>query len=255
MHADHQDESGVLETTTRNTERIWSRFLTPLDRQILERGYYGRGDESAFGTTPCLLIVDVQKYLLGDDRPILEQIDRYPSGIGDAAWRATERIASLLQESSLSHIAVAYSRMISSGPNLTFYGDRVPRDELLGSDHPLSRISELIVPSRLYGQSMVFDKYFPSAFFATPLNAWLIRHRIDTLLLAGGSTSGCVRATAVDGASLGYKVVVIEDATFDRLEISHAVSLLDIWMKYGAVKTTREVSEYVRGLIVSKREA
>jgi nicotinamidase-related amidase len=219
---------------------------------VLERGYYGRGDESALGKTPCLLVVDVQNYLLGMNRPILEQIDQFPYGVGEAAWRATELIASLLKEASLARIAVAYSRMISDGSNLTFYGDRIPRDEPLGKDDPLSQISNLVDPALLDCQTLVFDKFFASAFFAAPLNAWLIRHHIDTLLLVGGSTSGCVRATAVDAASLGYKIVVVEDATFDRIEASHAISLLDIWMKYGAVKSAREVGDYLRSLRVSK---
>jgi maleamate amidohydrolase len=74
----------------------------------------------------------------------------------------------------------------------------------------------------------VFVKKKPSAFFGTPLTAQLIQLGIDTVLLAGGSTANCVRATAIDAMSLNYRTVVVEDCVFDRLAISHEVALFDL---------------------------
>jgi maleamate amidohydrolase len=231
-----------------NQRRPWHVFLTRTDQQVLERGDYGHGDDSAFGATPCLLVIDVQRYILGEDTPLLDQIDRYPSGVGERAWRATEAIASLLKVARLSEIPIAYSRLVSDGPNLSLYGHRIRRQQLFGSMDPLSQIPEAIAPQTSNGCEIVFSKYFASAFFGTPLAAWLTRLGIDTTIIVGGSTSGCVRATAVDASSLGYKVVVVEDCTFDRLDMSHAASLLDIWMKYGAVTSQAAVAEYIQTL-------
>ena len=93
---------------------------------------------------------------------------------------------------------------------------------------------------------IVIEKHGASAFHGTSLAAVLVRAAVDTVLIAGGSTSGCVRATAVDAASRGYRVSVIWDATFDRIPVSHAAALLDIWMKYGALLSASEACEYLQ---------
>ncbi len=67
-------------------------------------------------------------------------------------------------------------------------------------------------------------------------------------MVCGGTTSGCVRGTAVDAAGQGYRVAVAEDAVFDRIELSHAASLLDLWMKYANVMPTAALVSWVRGL-------
>jgi maleamate amidohydrolase len=228
--------------------RPWHSFLTPTDRQVVERGYYGQGDDDAFGSAPCLLIVDVQRYIMGENAPVLDQIDRYPSGIGEKAWRAVKSLALLLEEARLSEVPVAYSMLVSQDSRLSLYGRRIRREKRFGPEDAFAQIPEAIAPQTLAGRELVFHKYFPSAFFGTPLGAWLIRQAIDTLIVVGGSTSGCVRASVVDASSLGYKVVVVEDCTFDRIEVSHAASLLDIWMKYGAVMERERVEAYLRTL-------
>lgn len=81
----------------------------------------------------------------------------------------------------------------------------------------------------------VVEKRRASAFFGTELHALLQSEGIDTVLLAGTSTSGCVRATAVDGAQLDYRVLVVRECTVDRSDISKEVSLADIASRYGDV--------------------
>lgn len=81
----------------------------------------------------------------------------------------------------------------------------------------------------------IVEKRRASAFFGTELHAFLQSEGVDTLLLAGTSTSGCVRATAVDGAQLDYRVLVVRECTVDRSDISKEVSLADIASRYGDV--------------------
>ena len=79
-----------------------------------------------------------------------------------------------------------------------------------------------------------------SGFFRTSLDVLLWRQRVDTVLIAGSTTCGCIRATAVDAHSLGFETIVLEDAVWDRSPFSHAVSLFELSMKYAAVTTVRD---------------
>jgi nicotinamidase-related amidase len=92
----------------------------------------------------------------------------------------------------------------------------------------------------------VLGKAKASAFFGTPLLAYLTKHRIDTLVVAGTTTSGCVRATVVDAASYGFRVLVAEDACFDRSAFAHAANLFDIHLKYGSVVDSAVLRDRLR---------
>lgn len=81
----------------------------------------------------------------------------------------------------------------------------------------------------------------PSAFFGTELASLLVHHRVDTVVLCGMVTSGCVRATAVDAFSHGLRVVIPEECVADRVRLPHAVALFDIDMKYGDVRPAADV--------------
>jgi nicotinamidase-related amidase len=95
---------------------------------------------------------------------------------------------------------------------------------------------------------LVLRKMKPSAFYGTPLLSYLHQSQIDTLLVAGTTTSGCVRATVVDGFSLNYRMTVIEDCVFDRFEASHAMNLFDMHAKYADVVGSEAAISYFGGL-------
>ena len=86
-------------------------------------------------------------------------------------------------------------------------------------------------------------KASPSAFNDTPLAGWLRGLGVDGVVVCGGVTSGCVRATVVDAFSLGLPVCVALDASFDRVTVSHEVSLLDMHLKYAQVLTSAEIAK------------
>ena len=91
---------------------------------------------------------------------------------------------------------------------------------------------------------LVFTKRMPSAFFETPLSSYLVWHRIDTLVITGGSTSGCVRATAVDSLSHGYRTIVPEECVADKHESYHFANLTDMQLKYADVVSVGEVVDW-----------
>jgi maleamate amidohydrolase len=107
------------------------------------------------------------------------------------------------------------------------------------------QIPEIIAPLE---DEIVIAKDKPSAFFGTPLVSYLTALGIDTLIVAGTSTSGCVRATVVDAFSLNYAVVVVEDCVFDRGSVSHKVNLFDMQAKYADVLSLEQVTALIGAL-------
>ncbi len=85
----------------------------------------------------------------------------------------------------------------------------------------------------------------PSAFFETPLNSYLRWHKVDTVLVTGGSTSGCVRATAVDSLSYGFRTIVAEECVADKHESYHYANLTDLQLKYADVVSAQEVLDWL----------
>ncbi|GGH03883.1 isochorismatase [Glycocaulis albus] len=94
-------------------------------------------------------------------------------------------------------------------------------------------------------RDLVFTKRMPSAFFETPLASYLVWHKVDTVLVTGGSTSGCVRATAVDSLSHGYRTIVAEECVADKHESYHYANLTDLQLKYADVVSAQEVMDWL----------
>ncbi len=92
---------------------------------------------------------------------------------------------------------------------------------------------------------VVYDKRMPSAFFETALQSLLVWHQVDTLILTGGSTSGCVRATAVDSLCRGYRTMVPIECVADKHESYHFANLTDMQIKYADVVNVAEVVAYL----------
>ena len=95
-------------------------------------------------------------------------------------------------------------------------------------------------------RTLVIEKSGASVFLGTPLLAYLNDMGVDPLIIAGTTTSGCVRATAVDASNLNLHAAVVEECTFDRVEISHKVSLMDLNAKYAKVISLGEGLEYLK---------
>ncbi len=94
---------------------------------------------------------------------------------------------------------------------------------------------------------MQFTKRMPSAFFETPLASYLVWHKVDTVIVTGGSTSGCVRATAVDALSHGYRTIVPIETCADKHESYHFANLTDLQLKYADVEPVQAVVDWLEG--------
>lgn len=92
---------------------------------------------------------------------------------------------------------------------------------------------------------LVYTKRMPSAFFETPLASFLVWHKVDTVVVTGGSTSGCVRATAVDSLSHGYRTIVPMECVADKHESYHFANLTDLHLKYADVVSVQAVYDWL----------
>lgn len=91
-----------------------------------------------------------------------------------------------------------------------------------------------------HGRDLVYNKRMPSPFFETPLQSLLVWHQVDTVVITGGSTSGCVRAAAVDSLSRGYRTIVPEQCVADKHESYHFANLTDLMLKYADIVDVNE---------------
>ncbi|WP_028670922.1 isochorismatase family protein [Saccharospirillum impatiens] len=91
----------------------------------------------------------------------------------------------------------------------------------------------------------IYTKRMPSAFFETPLQSLLVWHQVDTVIITGGSTSGCIRATAVESLSRGYRTIVPEECVADKHESYHYANLTDLHLKYADVMTVADVKTWL----------
>lgn len=125
------------------------------------------------------------------------------------------------------------------------------RPELFAPDSDWIRVDPSL---ERQSHEAVISKKYASAFFGTDLLSRLIAQRVDTVILTGCVTSGCVRATAVDGVSHEFHVIVAEEAVGDRSEIAHLVSLADIDARYGDVIPVKDVLQYLGSFPAKTRE-
>jgi len=227
----------------------WDDLLTDDDNLVIEKGGYG--NRRGLGTNPALVLIDCQYNHVGADRPILDQIDEYPAGGGAGAWDAVRRIQPVLEKFRARKSPIIYTRYCYTGEGAKYDAFALKRGKNLDRFLDTAPGTQIVEPLAPRPQDLVINKVHASAFYATALLSALIRLRIDSLVVVGFSTSGCVRATVVDAVSNNLNVAVLEDCVADRLALSHKASLLDLWMKYADVMPSDEALAYADSLVDS----
>ena len=223
--------------------REWEQFFPEEERKIYEKaGYKGK---QAFGRNPALLIIDVILGFTGTKpMEIMDAIDEFPTSCGKVAWEALPKIQKLLHACRGAGIPVAYS---TGDPDFkAALGNATKRATGRGDyeDLPM-QFPEMIKP--VDGEFIV-HKARASAFFGTHLITYLLSKGVDSLLVTGTTTCGCVRGTVLDGYSYGFPVFVVEECVFDRSRTSHLVNLFEMNSKYANVISLAEALDYVQGL-------
>lgn len=226
--------------------------LTPEEQQIAAAAGYGK--RIGWGSRPAVLVVDATYGFCGrTQKPILESIAEQRRSCGEFAWQAVDHVAALIRQARLSGAPVIFSAMEDPvspeyEPGLWGAKNRRGAEDKGGAPDPEKGENQIVREIAPLPGEMVFSKNKPSLFFGTGLLPYLIGRKIDSLIICGGTSSGCVYATAVDGFSHNFKVAVVADASFDRIQTAHWVFLVDIDLKYGDVTTSAAAIEHLKSV-------
>ncbi len=195
-----------------------------------------------FGKMPILVNVDLQKaYTRTDLFKTAYETD--PNQL--------DYISNLSKICRDKHIPVVWTNVgyLESGEDAGVWGTRTDTPDSLQNIKIGSERNEL--DERLdvdKNKDIFYLKRMPSAFFETPLQSLCVWHKVDTVIITGGSTSGCIRATCVDSLSRGYKTIIPEECVADKHEIPHFSNLADMQLKYGDVESYEIVKKYLESL-------
>jgi maleamate amidohydrolase len=200
------------------------------------------------GDNPAVLAIDLyNKAYRGGDRPVKEVDREFSGSCGEHAWKAMAPTLSLFAAARRAGLPIIYTtrRVDTGGVHST--NRNIGREV----DDTYDIKAELApAPGEL-----VIYKERASAFFGTPLIAHLQQKRINSLIICGESTSGCVRASTVDAYSYGFHNVVVEECTYDRSPLSHKVNLFDLHHKYADVMHIEEVLAHLDSLALGRKVA
>jgi len=231
------------------SDRIWDKFLTDKDKRIFQLAGYGK--RGGFGTRPALFIIDVQYNFTGDEPGEMQEdgIKQYRTHCGEAGWQAVPHIERLLKIAREKNLPIFYT-VSERRADMIDSGVQVGKSHRGGEKSSIegSHATQTVAPLAPRPQDILIGKRKPSAFFGTIFMSHLNFLDVDTLIMTGCTTSGCLRATAVDAYSFNFKVVIPEETAFDRFEASHAINLFDLNCKYADVIPTDDVAAYLEGL-------
>jgi maleamate amidohydrolase len=187
------------------------------------------GQKTGFGKAPALLLVD---FVNGFHDPEILGGGNIPNAV-----IATVPLLGFFRDRKLP---IVFTRIVyaADGSDASLWCEKVPRLRGLTETAPASQIVETLSP---HPGELVIRKTQASAFFGTHLNACLIARGIDTLVVAGCTTSGCVRASVIDAMALNYRTVVTIDCVGDRALDPHRANLFDMGQKYSDLKTSQQI--------------
>lgn len=221
----------------------WRDLIPPEEWATYARAGYG--GQAARGLRPALLIVDATYRFVGVQAPLEESQAIYAASAGKPAWDAVANARVVLRAARRAKRPVLFTVRDEDAQTRT---RRMSKHSDHGVEPPdANNIVAMLAPRQ---DEAVLAKARPSPFHGTPLLSILVHRAVDTVVVVGGVTSGCVRATAVDAYSLGFRVIVVEDAVFDRSPLSHAVNLFDLEQKYSEIATSGAVARYLLALAV-----
>ena len=194
--------------------------------------------ETVVGPSPAFLAIDLYEQVYrGGNVPVAEAVKTCPQSCGEYAWNAIEPTKQLFDAVRRANIPVFYSTADTStdGRPPTVWATRNSMRHVDPADF------EIRPEWRPQEGDIVIRKQRASAFYGTPLVAHLNQMGARTLIICGETTSGCVRASAVEAQENGYHVVIVEECCYDRNILSHKVNLFDLHHKYCDVMHLDEV--------------
>lgn len=195
----------------------------------------GYGDRQVgFGQRPAVLVVDFQRSFTDK---------AYPMGRSGHVDQAVENTARLLQVARAQGLPVATCSVGWGSPrDMAYWKVSSVYQDMFYGDAGMELDPRIAHPSDFH-----FIKGAPSIFFGTPLQTFLVRQCVDTVIVTGCTTSGCVRASIVDAFSYGYRVIVPEPCCGDQEQSAHQANLADVGRRYADVLTLDQVLAAING--------
>lgn len=209
-----------------------------MSTQTLSDNYKGVFDgRLGFGNKPAVIVIDFINAYTTPGAAL------YAKGVVEAV----EQTVDLLAQARSKGVPVIYTKVLyhKHGLDGGIFVQKVPVLRTMVEGEPLAEIVPELPPA---ANDIIIVKQYASAFFGTSLAAMLTALGVDTLIVTGCSTSGCVRASAVDGMQYGFRVIVPRECVGDRHAAPHEANLFDINSKYGDVLSKSEVLAYLAGL-------
>lgn len=238
-------------------DEIWNPFLTDQDVEHLASSGWAKTEPFGFGSNPALLIIDDYYSVLGLERePLMESVKKWPMSCGLQGWEAIDKTVPLLEAARTSGIPVIHAKGMERFPSpwaAAQPSSRRPTDLLTEAEK--ARGGEIVAELAPIEGEVVIEKAAASAFHGTPLNFHLNYLGIDTVIACGETTSGCVRASVVDGATFRFRMGVVAECCFDRTEASHAMNLFDMHTKYADVVDVASTVSYFESVATQRSRA
>lgn len=203
----------------------------PLDQNYARAGYHAKQN---WGRKPALMLIDFAMAYFDPDAPLFG---------GSGCQTALDNAARLAPAARAAGIPVIHTE-VKYQPGGADGGAFYAKVPALSCFDAGAETQKLAPPLTLEPTDILISKQYPSGFFGTSLAATLQWLKVDTLLLAGVTTSGCVRATCIDSISHGFITLVVKDAVGDRAEEPHRANLFDMSAKYADLLNTEEAISY-----------
>lgn len=196
----------------------------------------GFADRSGYGIRPALLVVDFINGFTDPSSPL--------GGDFSGQLRVTQELLTRFRRAGLPIVftTIAYE---ADYRDAGLFIKKIPSLGILLKGSRASQVDERIPPQP---GDFVLEKKFASAFFGTDLDFYLKGRGVDTIVMTGCTTSGCIRASAIDSLQYGFHTVVVKDGVGDRAQAPHDANLFDIDAKYGDVVTLADVIDYLHSL-------
>ena len=235
--------------------RVWDEFLAAEDKVTLkERPHQVWG----YGQRPALVLIDLYRWVFGDSRPasVLEAMPEWPGTCGPSAWDAIPHLQRVLAAARAAEIPIVHvTGLHPADSGVAGWSNRGKRedDAFVADPTKAEKIKhrfDIVDEVKPLPGEVILRKAAPSGFFGTLLMSHLHNFDVDGIILVGESTSGCVRATCVEGRSYRFMMPVVEECVFDRHRTAHAMNLFDMHQKYADVLGVDEVVAHLEKIAV-----
>lgn len=203
-----------------------------------EKGFGGR---VGFGARPAVAIIDMARSWLDESSPLGS---KNVSGIMD-------NVLAILSAARRQEVPIFFTTMSFDANGVETAGPIARKLRHSAAGKALDRGGALTRLDPRLGRTpdeVLIEKQRASAFWGTPFLSYLIARRIDTLIIAGCSTSGCIRSTAESAHNESFHTIVVSDAVADRSQLAHECNLIDIDLRFADVADTAAVTEYLSKL-------